>query len=272
MDLRDKRILITGASSGIGRCIALELARTGATLALAGRNEKNLEQAAEEIAAAGADVRIFPSDLTQAGAAGSLWSRVVGAIGIPDVLINNAGVLDFAPVELERPEDIEALFGTNVVAPILLCREAITSFGQRGSGHIVNVGSIFGSIGFAYFASYSASKFALRGYSEALRRELEGTGIQVTYVAPRATKTRLADLFGRMADEVGMKMDEPDWVAKHVVAALRANAKDKYLGFPESLFVRLNGLFPRLVDGALREQNRQTRPFAEEAAVERASS
>ena len=131
----------------------------------------------------------------------------------------------------------------------------------------MNVGSIFGSIAFAYFASYSTSKFAIRGYSEALRRELAGTGIGVSYVAPRATRTRLANLFGSFAEEVGMHMDEPELVARKIVRALRAEARERYLGFPECLFVRVNALLPRLVDKALHRQDVVARTFAEASAM-----
>jgi short-subunit dehydrogenase len=130
----------------------------------------------------------------------------------------------------------------------------------------VLVGSIFGSIGFPWFASYSATKFGLRGFAEALRRELHGTGVGVTYVAPRATRTPMAAAFERMAVAVRMNMDPPAEVATRVVEAIEADVADRYLGFPESFFVRLNALLPRFVDRALRGQSRAMRPFAVEAA------
>jgi short-subunit dehydrogenase len=134
----------------------------------------------------------------------------------------------------------------------------------RGTGLIVNLGSIFGSIGFAWFASYSASKYALRGFSEALRRELHGTGVDVCYIAPRAVKTGLnSEAVYRMADATGMQMDTPEWVAKQIVRAIAGNSKDVYLGFPESLFVRINALLPRLVDLSLRGRNRKMLEFAQ---------
>jgi short-subunit dehydrogenase len=103
----------------------------------------------------------------------------------------------------------------------------------------------------------------MRGFSEALRRELEDTGVSVTYVAPRYTKTPLNDgAVSRMAQAIGMNSDEPATVAQHVIRAIEKDSKDYYIGWPECLFVRINALLPRLVDIALRKQNTQMRAFA----------
>ncbi len=108
-------------------------------------------------------------------------------------------------------------------------------------GQIVNVGSIFGSIGFPCFASYSASKFALRGFSEALRRELADSGVTVTYVAPRFTRTGFNHgAVARMADALRMNQDEPETVARDVVDAIERDGRNRYFGWPEKFFVRIN--------------------------------
>jgi len=146
---------------------------------------------------------------------------------------------------------------------MLLARYAAPEMLARGAGRIVNIGSTFGSIGFAWFAAYSASKFGLRGLSEALRRELDGSGVGVTYVAPRAVKTRLnTGAVYQMAEAIHMRMDEPDWVAEEIVSAIERDAKDVYLGFPEKLFARLNSILPRWVDAGLRKQNQVMAAFA----------
>ena len=123
--------------------------------------------------------------------------------------------------------------------------------------------SAAGLFGLPWHAAYSASKFGLRGFSEALRRELDGSGVGVTYVAPRAVRTKFnSEAVYRMAQATQMQMDEPEWVAQHIIAAIEQDAKDVYLGFPEKLFARLNGLLPRLIDGGLRRQTRVMAPFA----------
>ena len=146
---------------------------------------------------------------------------------------------------------------TNALLPHLL---------KKGKGQIVNLGSIFGSIGFPCFASYSASKFALRGFSEALRRELTGTGIGVTYVAPRFTRTAFnRSAVTRMANALKMNQDDPESVAASVIAAIERNDRERYLGWPEKLFVRINSILPRLVDPRLIKQVDLMRPFATES-------
>lgn len=151
----------------------------------------------------------------------------------------------------------------NLVVPMLLARIILPGLVAAGTGRIVNVGSTFGSIAFPWFAVYSASKFGLRGFSQALRRELAGSGVGVTYVAPRAARTRLnTGAVYRMAEAVKMRLDEPRWVAGRVVEAIERERDEVYLGWPESLFVRVNALLPGLVDRALRRQTRQMEPFA----------
>jgi len=227
MSIDGRRILVTGAGGGIGRCVALELGSRGARLALLDRDEGNLRETAEAVERHGGHAVPLVADLSDLDRIPSTVDDAVEALGGLDVLVNNAGVLSFRPFEEESVASLAGLHTINVVAPMVLAREAARRFRRQGSGRIVNVGSIFGSIGFAYFASYSASKFAIRGFSEALRRELRGTGVGVTYVAPRATRTRLADVFGRMAQAVGMKMDAPELVAKRIVRAVERGDADR---------------------------------------------
>ncbi len=163
----------------------------------------------------------------------------------------------------EKAADTATLFAINTLAPIALVNAVLPHMLERGKGRIVNVGSIFGSIGFPCFASYSASKFALRGFSEALRRELAGSGVGVTYVAPRFTKTAFnGGAVTRMAAALKMNQDDPARVAASVVAAIEENGLDRYLGWPEKLFVRINAILPRLVDLPLGRQVQLMRPFA----------
>ena len=127
-----------------------------------------------------------------------------------------------------------------------------------GAGQIVNVGSIFGSINFAHFATYSSAKAGLRGFSQALRREVAGSGIDVTYVAPRAVNTALnTDTVKEFARLTGMNMDEPRAVAHRIVDVVADRRREAYFGFPEALFVRLNAIFPGLVDQALSSNDRK---------------
>lgn len=265
MNLNGSRVLLTGAAGGIGSAIALQLAEKGAKLALLGRNAAELGQQSELLSAEhpGAKIHTIAVDLLDAPARQHAVEQASDLLGGIDVLINCAGLMSFRPFAEEDPEVIERIVQLNLLAPMRLIRQVLPAMLERGSGRIVNVGSTFGSIGFAWFAAYSASKFGLRGLSESLRRELEGTGVGVTYVAPRAVKTPLnTDAVYRMAKATKMHMDEPSWVAQRTIQAIEKDAKDVYLGFPEKFFARLNSFLPRIVDGGLRKQNAVMAPFA----------
>ena len=264
MQLQGTRVLITGAAGGIGSAVAEALAQQGAALALVGRSQTTaLASLQQRLNDNGAVAHAIPADLLDAGAGEWAVEQAMAQLGGVDVLLNCAGMTSFRPFAEEAPALLQQIVQLNLVAPMLLARAVLPEMLARGSGRIVNVGSTFGSIGFAWFSAYSASKFGLRGLSEALRRELDGSGVGVTYVAPRAVRTKLnTDAVYRMAQETGMHMDSPSWVADRIVAAIAADAKDVYLGFQEKLFARLNGFLPRLVDGGLRKQNRAMEAFA----------
>lgn len=119
----------------------------------------------------------------------------------------------------------------------------------------MNIGSSLGAIGYPGYSVYCASKFALRGFSEALHRELTGSGLKVLYLAPRATRTALnSEAVYALNSELGVQMDSPHWVAEQITTALIRETRWRWLGWPEALFTRLNALLPALVDKALAKQ------------------
>lgn len=265
MKLKNAKILLTGANGGIGSAIAELLVQRGATVALFARDLAGLDRLQTRLRAnhADADVYALGTDLLDSAARKTAVQNAVDRMGGIDVVINCAGLQSFKPFADEDPDAIERLMQLNLIAPTMIIRQLLPEMLAKGSGHIVNVGSTFGTIGFAWFAAYSASKFGLRGLSESLRRELDGTGVKVTYVAPRGVKTALnTDSVYRMAQSTKMHMDEPAWVAQRIVEAIERDAKDVYLGFPEKFFARLNSFLPRLVDNGLRKQNQIMAPFA----------
>jgi len=259
MALNGKRIILTGAAGGMGRILAAGLAAKGAQLAMVDVNAPALQSLASEMNG----VHAVTGDLTSAEGCRIVADACGQALGGIDMLVNLAGLNSFVAFEDESDEQMEMMMHVNLLAPMWLTRSLLPAMLEQKSGHIVNIGSIFGSIGFAYFTAYSTSKFGLRGFSEALRRELEDTGVKVSYIAPRAVKTAMnSDAVMRMGEATKMHMDEPEAVVEKIIAAIESGKKDVYFGFPESLFVRVNALFPRLVDGALAAQNRITRAFA----------
>ena len=266
MNIQGSKILILGASGGIGSAVARQLGRQGAALILMGRQREPLEQLAQEIVLDGGRASAMIGDLV--ADASAVAHEAIRATGGIDMLINCVGMQTFGFSRDETALDTARLFTTNVIGPIQLTNALLPYMLAQGRGRIVHVGSIFGSIGFPCFASYSASKFALRGFSEALRRELVGTGVSVNYIAPRYTRTAFnRDAVAQMAGALKMKQDDPQDVARQVLAAIVNDDADTYLGWPEKLFVRLNAILPRLVDLPLMKQVALMRPFTRLSAA-----
>jgi short-subunit dehydrogenase len=263
MRLDGRKTILTGAAGGIGVETAKALAKEGAVVALLGRNRAVLDKLSNDINSAGGCSLVVEADLLDADQRDAAVDQALKELGGVDLLINNAGQQSFRPFAEEDPAVIERIVRLNTITPMLITRRLLPQMVEQDHGRIVNIGSTFGSIAFAWFAAYSASKFGLRGFTEALRRELADTNVGVTYIAPRAVKTKLnSSAVYQMAQEVKMNMDDPEWVAAKIVAGIVSGKKDIYLGFPESMFVRINALFPRLVDKALFKQNLKMSPFA----------
>ncbi|MCF6323156.1 MAG: SDR family oxidoreductase [Gammaproteobacteria bacterium] len=268
MKLKNCRVLITGASGGIGQHIATELAQQGARLGLVGLRQDALLGQQTTLKKAGyTDVHTVSADLTTANGRQRAIEEIRSALGGIDLLINNAGVVDFHEFSNQDPAMIDRIYQINLIAPIQMTRQVLPGMLEQGSGKIVNIGSTFGSIGFAYFTAYSGSKFGLRGFSESLRREIDGSGVDLCYIAPRAVKTPAnCDAVYHMAEATNMNMDEPEAVAHFIVKSIIKDKSTAYYGWPEKLFVRINALLPGLVDSALRKQNRVIARFAPKKA------
>ena len=259
MQADSMKVVLTGATGGIGAATARALDAAGAQLLLAGRNAAALEQLRGQLHDRGH--RCVAADL---GAAEGRAHLLAAAEHFDaNVLVNNAGIGSLGLLERSSDADIAAIVNINLLAPMLLCRDFVPLLRRRGAAVIVNVGSILGSIGYAGSTAYCASKFGLRGFTEALRRELADTDIEVIYFAPRATATALNSMaMQALNDELGNAVDDPDAVAARLVAALRQPGRDHLLGWPESFFARLNALFPTMVGGALRKQLAVIRLYA----------
>jgi len=250
MNLKNKTILLTGATGGIGSAIAMRLASEGCRLLLAGRDEERLESLRQSLTPARDTHQTVSADINSFSGRKNIidCSRKIHV----DVLINAAGILDFQMVEEQSVELIEKTLTTNLLSPLLLCHAIIPLLKLQPEAAIVNIGSTFGSIGHPGFSIYCASKFGLRGFTEALRRELADTTIAVLYLAPRATATPLnSNAVTSLNDALGNKADAPDQVANTLVTLLKHNTHQIFMGWPEKLFIRLNALFPRLVHKAL---------------------
>lgn len=234
--LEGRTILVTGGAGGIGAPLVSILRSRGAQVTTLGRGEMP-----------GRHIRADLS--TQAGIAlAAEQARLLA----PQMLFNVAGRQYFGPVEGQSPSDLAADYMVNLVAPVTLAQAVLPVMKQRGRGHIVNVGSVFGSINFAHFVGYSSAKAGLKGFTQALRREVRGTGVTVCHVAPRGVNTGFnGPMVQRLASLTGMKLDDPIHVANSILRAAMAGKADTVIGWPEAFFTRLNALFPGLVDRAL---------------------
>ncbi|MCG7780240.1 SDR family oxidoreductase [Lelliottia amnigena] len=248
MNLLNKTVLLTGASGGIGQALARELAQKGARLYLVGRNEKAMTLLQNTLPHPErhtiALMRSYSDEEISA-----LAARFLKDGGL-DILINNAGSSCFALFEEQSFDDIREQIRTNIEIPALLTRALLDKMNTPGI--VLNIGSIFGEIGHPAWSVYSATKAATHRFSEALSRELQGSGITVLYAAPRATETLLNnDHVYALNRKLGNNTDSPVYVAARLARLLEKEQKCYRFGKMERLFVKINAWFPTVVDGAL---------------------
>jgi short-subunit dehydrogenase len=176
----------------------------------------------------------------------------------PDILINIAGVMRFGLLESQPLDALETCYRINLEVPAALAGAVAGPMRGRGSGHIVNIGSVLGSIPYPWFAAYSSSKAGLAALSQALRRELAGSGVAVTHINPRAARTpfNTGDV-ERFLDLAGMKADEPGWVAHRIVSAIAARKPCVSIGRMERVYAAINALAPGIIDNGLKAQVRR---------------
>lgn len=189
---KHKTAVITGASSGIGAALAPALAREGMNLVIGARRRQRLDETATRVREAGGRVMAMVCDVTRREEAEELIHRAAREFGTIDVLVNNAGRGHLASVEDTTDDVIASMFAVNVYALWHTTRPALTYMKRQGTGHIVNVASIAGKLGFAFNSAYVAAKHACVGFTHALRLELAETGIQASVVCPAGATTEWA--------------------------------------------------------------------------------
>lgn len=244
--LNGKLVVVTGAAGGIGSLLAAGLRGEGARVI--GVDQAECTNCDESI------VADLSSEKGIAALAINLADRPV------DILCNVAGVQFFGPYERQELAKIWRGYAVNLIAPAMLIRAVLPGMQLRGEGQIVSIGSVMGSVNYPHFATYSSAKAGLRGLSEGLRRELHGSGIAVTYIAPRAVNTPFnSEEVRRFLTVAKMRADEPQAVVAVMVEAIVARRKDLTVGIAERFYSRLNGIFPRLVDAGLAPTTRKAR-------------
>jgi NADP-dependent 3-hydroxy acid dehydrogenase YdfG len=182
--------LVSGATRGIGLEIARALASDGLRVVMLARSDDELRRRAVEIGPNAVPIRC---DLSDPVAVGAMAERVLRELGVPDVIVNNAGAFSLASVEQTEPAAFRAALDVNLVAPFLVVRAFLSRMRERGHGHVVTIGSVADRTVFPENGAYAASKFGLRALHEVLRAEMRGSGVRATLVSPSAVDTALWD-------------------------------------------------------------------------------
>lgn len=227
MQLSRKSVYITGGTGGIGTPLVRMLRD------------------------AGADVNVYDvekeGDLVQN--TGKICSYLQNHT--PDILINMAGYNDFNYCE---NQDLKAIIDLNMMTPILLSQSVLRGMKERGSGHIVNIGSMTALIPLPHLTGYVAAKAGLKGFSDSLRRELSESGIAVTYIVPRAVKTSMnSGIKAQINDRTKVNYDDPVIIAHKIFKAIEERKSEVRFGFPERLFALINSIYPPIIDQGLKK-------------------
>lgn len=193
MDFKNKTVLITGASSGIGKETAIEFANLGANIILVARRKDKLEEVENELKKFHVITLTIPCDVSKKDQVNQMSKLVLERFGSIDILVNNAGFAIYGSVLDLSIEDIESQMETNYLGMIYCIKNFLPLMLEKKSGHIVNVASVAASFGLPGIASYCASKFAMLGFSEGLKHELKGTGVGITVVSPIMVRTNFFD-------------------------------------------------------------------------------
>jgi NADP-dependent 3-hydroxy acid dehydrogenase YdfG len=251
--LKDKIIIVTGASSGIGEASARALGQAGAKVVLAARRLDKLEAIAKEMQAAGAEALPVAADLSQLADIQNVIQQTLSTFGRVDVLFNNAGFgrLDWLE-NLDPVKDIEAQYAVNVLGVVQATRQVLPIMIKQKAGHIINMASVAGWVGTPTYTIYASCKFAVRGFSEALRREVAPWGIRVSVLYPGGVAT---DFGAHAGIQRKTKTATPKWlvltseaVGRAVVDLVQRPRANLILPWPFRFTVWLNQAFPWLVD------------------------
>lgn len=206
MSLSGRVALVTGASQGIGRACALKLAQSGATVAVAARNQEKLNELVGEIAASGGKAAAFPVDVTNEEQIQTACKAVIGQFGKIDILVNNAGITRDQLVMRMKRADWDAVLNTNLTSAYICIQQVIGSMLKQRWGRIINITSIFGQIGQAGQANYAASKAGLIGLTMAIAREVASRNITCNAVAPGFIETAMTSGFSEEFKQTALKM------------------------------------------------------------------
>ncbi len=246
-DFKDKTVIITGGSEGVGAAAARIFAEHGANLVLVARRKRNLEKIAEELRSK-TRVEIIAMDVSDADACANIYKKAEFEFGSVNVLINNAGYHERGPVESVSASDLAAMIDVNLKAPICLCKLAIKYLKEAGGGAIINVASLAGRTPVPGAATYSATKFGLRAFTFALGEELRGTNIKLAAVSPGPIDTGFIMSNIDVVTDItfSQPMSTADEVAQEILNLVANNKRERSMPPISGLLTTIMYLFPWL--------------------------
>lgn len=249
---KNKVVIITGASSGIGRATALAFARAGAITILASRSPENLQKVADEIRNFNPNVLVVPTDVSLQDSVHNMVENVMKEYGRVDILFNNAGSANVGPINHEKfVEDTKQMMEVDFFGTVYCTKEVLPIMKEQGSGHIINMSSVVGRKAFPHFGGYSASMHAISGFTDALRQELYGSGINVSIIHPALTQTPLLEHVKPEDMPSPFKRFTPvsvEFVAEAVLNGVEKNQARIIVPFQPKMLLLADAISPRLGD------------------------
>lgn len=260
--------ILFGATGGIGQAIANILCRNQINVVLVGRNEDTLKSLHQQLAQDYQNVHLefISCDVSVAESRQNLVKNLTTLNTPIQYFIYNAGINHFSLFTDQSPELIEKMMQVNVIQPLQLIQDIIPLMLKSGPAQIISVGSTFGSIGYPGYVSYCASKFALKGATEALAREYSDTSLKFRYFSPRATDTPMNNSYVvEMNQKLGVKMDSPEVVAEELYQFLKSDKAYHQVGYPEKIFVKVNQVLPDVVSKSIHKDIGEIKSFAKKS-------
>src|SRR6516225_7327950 len=278
--LCDKVVLITGGSRGLGLVLARHVCARGGYVAIIARDPDELVRAKTDLVPRGGKVLTVECDLLDAGQIQSAVRKIIDHFGKIDILINNAGIIEVGPLEHMTPEDFERAMRLHFWAPFALISQIVPEMRIWGGGRIVNISSVGGKVAVPHLAPYSASKFALTGFSDAIRTELARENIHVTTVAPGLMRTE-SHIHATFKGDHAAEYRWFDWsrkipfasismerAARKIVNACARGKSVLVIPLSAHFIIAANALFPNLMARAMRMFNRSLPPRVSQSGNE----
>lgn len=253
MKIEGRTVLITGASSGIGLATAKAMAERGGYTILLARNKHALDEAVSGINSQGGRAVSYPVDLSMSKAVDQVAEMIQREVGFVDIVVNNAGAGRWLFVEETNPDEAVQMMAVPYLAAFYITRVFLPAMLERDEGHIVNITSLAAYAPWAGATGYTAARWAMRGFSEALRADLYGTNIKVTLFAPGEVNSPYWENNPRSREripKIGMVYPKmtPEQVAKAIVKAVENNKREVIVPLPLRLTVNLHRVFPFLTE------------------------